>query len=60
LVITRLRSGDTVRVSVAGELDLASAPRLREQFEREKQEDLDAALLLNLTGLRDSLPISEA
>jgi anti-anti-sigma factor len=37
-----------VRVSVAGELDVATSPRLREQFEREKQEDIDAALLLDL------------
>jgi anti-anti-sigma factor len=49
--ITRLRSGATVRVSVVGELDIATAPRLREQFEREKQEDLDAALLVDLQNV---------
>ena len=50
--ITRLRSGDTVRVSVTGELDVATASLLREQFEREKQEDLDAALLVDLGDVR--------
>jgi len=49
--ITRLRSGDVVRVSVTGELDIATAPLLRKQFEREKQEDVDAALLVDLREL---------
>jgi hypothetical protein len=42
--IARLRSGDTV----TGELDIATVPLLSEQFEREKQEDLDAGLVVDL------------
>lgn len=49
--ITRLRSGDIVRVSVVGALDIATAPLLRKQFECEKQEDIDAALLVDLRKL---------
>jgi anti-anti-sigma factor len=49
--ITRLRSGSMVRVSVTGELDIATVRLLREQFEREKQEDLDAPLVVDLRRL---------
>jgi anti-anti-sigma factor len=49
--ITRLRSGDTVLVSVTGELDIATAARLRERFEREKREDVDAALVVDLRNV---------
>jgi anti-anti-sigma factor len=31
---------------------MATSPRLREQFEREQQEDLDAALLVDLRDVR--------
>lgn len=49
--IIRLRSGGTVCVSVVGELDSATAPRLREQLEREKHEDVDALLVVDLRRL---------
>lgn len=45
--ITRSRSGGTVCASVAGELDLATAPRWRERLKREKHEDIDALLLVD-------------
>ena len=49
--ITRLRSADSVRVSVAGDLDLATAPTLHAQIEHEAQENPDVVLVIDLRNL---------
>jgi anti-anti-sigma factor len=43
--ITRDREGAILRIVASGELDLATAPRLREQCEREHPDDAEVILL---------------
>lgn len=48
--ITSERIGTTVRIAVVGDLDIATAPRLREHWDRERRNGADI-ILLDLTGL---------